>query len=81
MGTDVPESMGKRCVSGNNVHINLEPDTRAEADRLFTALSEGGKVEMALQDMFWGACFGSFKDQFVIHWMVNCAQPQTSPES
>ena len=46
MGTDAPESMGFRCTAGNNVHINLEPDTREEAERLYAALSEGGKVEM-----------------------------------
>ncbi len=73
MGTDAPESMGFSVVAGNNVHINLEPDTRAEAERLFNALSASGTVEMALQDMFWGAYFGSFTDQFGIHWMVNCS--------
>jgi PhnB protein len=72
MGTDAPESMGFKLVQGSNVHINLEPDTRAEAERLFNGLSAGGKVEMPLQDMFWGAYFGSFKDKFGTHWMVNC---------
>ena len=74
MGTDSPESMSFKYTPGNNVHINLEPDTREEADRLFTALSAGGKVEMPIQDMFWGAYFGSFADKFGIHWMVNCMQ-------
>ena len=73
MGTDAPESMGFKCTAGNNVHINLEPDTRAEADRLFNALSAGGKVGMPMQDMFWGAYFGSCSDRFGIQWMVNCA--------
>lgn len=73
MGTDAPESMGFSLVRGNNAHINLEPDTRAEADRLFTALSAGGKIEMPIQDMFWGAYFGSFTDRFGINWMINCA--------
>jgi PhnB protein len=72
MGTDAPESMGFTVRQGNNVHINLEPDTRAEADRLFNALSVNGKIEMPLQDMFWGAYFGSFTDQFGVNWMVNC---------
>jgi len=76
MGTDAPESMGFKLSAGNNVHINLEPDTRAEADRLFNGLSSGGKVEMPLQDMFWGAYFGSFTDQFGIRWMINCASKQ-----
>lgn len=73
MGTDAPESFGMTVSQGNNIHINLEPDTRAEADRLFTALSDGGKIEMPLQDMFWGAYFGSFKDRHGINWMINCA--------
>lgn len=73
MGTDAPESMGFTVNQGNNVHINLEPDSRAEADRLFNALSIGGTADMPMQDMFWGAYFGSLTDKFGIHWMVNCA--------
>ena len=73
MGTDAPESMGFKVVHGNSVHINLEPDTRAETDRLFAALAEGGKVEMPLQDMFWGDYFGSLTDRFGICWMFNCS--------
>jgi PhnB protein len=72
-GTDAPESMGFKVMPGNNVYINLEPDTRAETDRLFNALSEGGKVEMPLQEMFWGAYFGSCTDKFGVQWMFNCA--------
>jgi PhnB protein len=44
MGTDAPESMGFTINQGNTVSINLEPDTRAEADRLFASLSTGGKI-------------------------------------
>lgn len=73
MGTDAPESMGFALTPGNNVHINLEPDTRAETERLFNALASGGKVEMPLQDMFWGAYFGSLTDRFGVKWMLNCS--------
>lgn len=72
MGTDSPESMGFTLNQGNNVYLNLEPDTRAETDRLFAALSVGAKVEMALQDMFWGAYWGCLTDRFGIRWMFNC---------
>ena len=74
MGTDVPESMGLKMNVGNNVHINLEPDTRQETKRLYDALAEGGKVTMPLQDMFWGAYHGSCTDKYGIHWMFNCNQ-------
>jgi len=72
MGTDAPESMGFSVKAGNNVYLNLEPDTRAETDRLFDALSVGGKVEMPLQEMFWGGYFGSLVDRFGVQWMFNC---------
>jgi PhnB protein len=71
MGTDAPESMGFKVNEGNNVHINLEPDSRAETKRLFDALSAGGTVTMELQDMFWGAYYGSCTDKFGINWMFN----------
>jgi PhnB protein len=73
MGTDAPESMGLRVTYGNSMHINLEPDTRAETERLFKGLAAGGKVEMPLADMFWGAYFGSLTDRFGTRWMFNCA--------
>lgn len=73
MGTDAPESMGFKVTPGNQVHINLEPDTRAEADRLFEGLAAGGQVEVPMQDMFWGAYFGSFTDRYGVRWMINCA--------
>ncbi|MCH8178953.1 MAG: VOC family protein [Proteobacteria bacterium] len=75
MGADAPESMGFALTMGNNIHLNLEPDTRAEALRLFQALSEGGRILMPLQDMFWGAYFGNVVDRFGVHWMVNCNEP------
>lgn len=62
MGTDAPASMGFKVNMGNNVHINLQPDTRTETERLFKALSAGGVVTMELQDAFWGDYFGSCVD-------------------
>jgi PhnB protein len=72
MGTDCPESMGMTVTRGNNVFICLDPPTRAEAERLFAALTDGGEVQMALADQFWGDYFGSLIDRFGIHWMINC---------
>ena len=71
MGTDAPESMGFHVNVGNNVHISLEPDSKEETTRLFNALSEGGKVTMALQDTFWGAYYGSCTDKYGVQWMLN----------
>ena len=71
MGTDAPESMGFKVNFGNNVHISISTDSREETDRLFNALSAGGTVTMPLQDMFWGAYYGSCTDKFGVHWMFN----------
>lgn len=71
MGTDAPKEFGMNVNSGNNMHINLEPESREEAKRLFDALSEDGQIEMPIEDMFWGAYFGSCTDKFGINWMIN----------
>lgn len=75
MGTDTLKSMGHSLNFGDNIHINLQPDTRAEAERLFNELAAGGSVNMPLTDMFWGAYFGSLTDKFGVGWMVNCEEP------
>lgn len=72
MGTDAPESMGFKVNQGNNIYISLEPDNREQTQDLFKKLSDGGKVETELQDMFWGAYYGSCTDKFGIQWMFNC---------
>jgi PhnB protein len=74
MGSDAPESMGFKVTFGNNMYINIEPDTRAETKRLFDALSSDGNITMELQEMFWGAYFGSCTDKFGVQWMFNCTQ-------
>ena len=61
--------MGFKLRQGNNVYINLEPDTRSETNRLFRLLAEGGKVETPLQEMFWDGYFGNLTDKFGVQWM------------
>lgn len=73
MGTDMLKSMGHELKLGNNMSINVMPDTLAETRRLFAALSDGGSEEMALQEMFWGDTFGTVVDRFGIRWMFNCS--------
>lgn len=72
MGTDALESMGHKLTIGNNFYISLNLDNRTETERIFNSLSAGGEIEMQLQDTFWGAYYGSFKDKFGIQWMLNC---------
>jgi len=71
MATDMLGSQGQQLTVGNNTTINLEPDTREETQRLFDALSEGATDMAPLQDMFWGATWGTCLDRFGIRWMFN----------
>ena len=70
MATDILESMGHKLVEGNNVTISLNPDTKEEADRLYSELSQGGTDGVAPHDEFWGY-WGTCKDKFGIRWMFN----------
>jgi PhnB protein len=71
MGTDMLESMGQTLRVGNNTTVNLECDTRAEADKLYAVLSEGSTEGSGMAPMFWGAYWGSCLDRFGIRWMFN----------
>ena len=72
MASDMPTSMGMELTRGNNVSIGLHPDTRAEADRLYAALSDGGTPGTPMQEMFWGDYYGDLVDRFGIHWLIDC---------
>jgi PhnB protein len=71
MATDMLESLGHDLRAGNNFSINLQPDTRDDADRLHAALAAGAIDDTGLQDMPWGAYWASFLDKFGIRWMIN----------
>lgn len=76
MATDSLESMGQKLVVGNNHYFMLGVDSKEEADSLFAKLSVNGKIEMPLQDTFWGDYYGAFTDQFGIQWMIDYQYPK-----
>jgi PhnB protein len=55
--------------------LSLAVKTESEADRLFAALSDGGKVEMPLGKTFFSPKFGMLQDKFGVGWMVLVEQP------
>lgn len=71
MASDILESAGHKLQEGNNYYISAEVESRQSADECFQKLSQGGKVEMPMEDMFWGDYFGSLKDKFGIQWMIS----------
>ncbi|MBY4675374.1 VOC family protein [Marinobacterium arenosum] len=51
--------------------LTIAPADRAEAERLFNALADGGTIEMPLSETFWATCFGMVTDRFGVSWMIN----------
>ena len=76
MASDTPP--GAAYKPGNNFSITVDCDGAPEAEKLFKALSDGGKVTMPLQDTFWGARFGMLTDKFGVNWMLNAELPKKS---
>ena len=77
MATDMLESMGHKLTVGNNTTINLDLDTKEEADRLYKALSQGGAAAECVVPHdepwgYWGVCL----DRFGIRWMFNVMTQQ-----
>ena len=52
--------------------ILLSQPTLADAQRVFDALADGGRVHMAFQKVFWAERFGVVIDRFGVSWEVTC---------
>lgn len=69
MGSDAPP---KDYQGTKGFSVSLQIKDQAEAERIFHALEEKGKVTMPIQKTFWATRFGMLVDQFGIPWMINC---------
>lgn len=69
MAGDTPPGMEFKGIEGAMMAITF--DTTAEAERVFKALSEGGKVTMPLEETFWAKTFGMVTDRFGTPWGIN----------
>jgi PhnB protein len=55
--------------------LTLSMKEPAEAEKVFAALAENGKVTIPLAETFWAHRFGGLTDQFGMPWMINCEKP------
>ncbi len=51
--------------------LSIALTDEAKAERLFTALADGGEVQMPLAKTFWSPRFGMVADKFGVSWMIN----------
>lgn len=70
LGADIPSAQPMR-----SAYLSLAVDSDAEAERIFSALSEGGEVFMAMQETFFASRFGQLRDRFGINWMIVHERP------
>lgn len=69
MGADAPPDRYQRP---QGISLTITADGPAEAERIFQALVDKGKVQMELQKTFFAERFGMLVDRFGISWMVGC---------
>ncbi len=75
MGSDSDCGFGPPLKVENNFHVSVVAKDKAEADRAFASLSQGGKVTMPLANAPWGPYFGMCVDKFGVQWMVSLPHP------
>jgi PhnB protein len=70
IGNDVPAFMGTVNENENRSKIQVDADSKEEAEKIFNGLSIGGQVEAPIGDSPWGTYFGMLRDKYGIEWIV-----------
>lgn len=70
IANDVPASLGPVSENENRSKISVDTQSREEADTIFNGLSEGGIIEMPIDESPWGTYFAMFRDKYGIEWTV-----------
>jgi PhnB protein len=65
---------GQKVTAGDNIYMSLDFDSEKQLEETFEKISQDGQVTHPLQNMFWGAKFGTIKDKFAVNWMFNFNQ-------
>jgi PhnB protein len=66
---DCPPGMPYQGIHGASITLNY--DAVAQAERVFNAMADGGKVTMPFGPTFWAKGFGMVTDKFGCPWIVN----------
>ncbi|HJZ73414.1 MAG TPA: AAA family ATPase [Vicinamibacterales bacterium] len=74
MAADIPNAEPMR-----SAYLTLTVESDAEAERIFSALSNGGEVFMPMQETFFASRFGQLRDWFGINWMIVHERPMQRP--
>jgi PhnB protein len=70
MGADIPNAQPMR-----SAYLSVAVQNDPEAERIFSALSDGGEVFMPMQETFFATRFAQLRDRFGINWMIIHERP------
>jgi PhnB protein len=73
MGADIPTAEPMR-----SAYLSLLVPSDAEAERIFSALSDGGTVFTSMRETFFATRFGQLRDRFGVNWMILRERPAPS---
>jgi PhnB protein len=75
MGADIPDAAPMR-----SAYLSLQVDTDTQAERIFSALADDGRVFMPMQETFFATRFGQLQDRFGVNWMILRERPRPAQE-
>ena len=70
MAADIPNAEPMR-----SAYLTLRTDSDIEAERVFSALSDGGRILMPMEETFFAFRFGQVQDRFGLNWMILHERP------
>jgi PhnB protein len=68
MASDAP---GEMYAQPQGTSVCIHPDSLADAEKIFAALSAEGQVVMPFAETDWAEGYGMCKDRFGTPWMLN----------
>jgi len=70
LAADIPNAEPMR-----SAYLTLRVSTDKEAERIFSALADGGRILMPMEETFFASRFGQVQDRFGINWMILNERP------
>ena len=64
------DGMPERWATVDGFALCIGTDSSEDAERIYGALSEGGKIDMPMGETFFAHRYGQFTDKFGIPWMI-----------
>lgn len=71
MGADVAPQSYERP---QGFSLSLQIKGAAEAERIYQALAQGGRIMLPLAETFWAVRFGMVVDRFGVPWLINAEE-------